>query len=354
LIIKEINLINYRNLLSFHTKFENEGMIITGKNGSGKTNLLEAISYFAIGKSFRTSQHNELVNFKENAFRIEGTFFNKSPITISCINDKFKRLFEVNGQFIRNTSELYEYVKVILFSPEDIDLIDGTPKCRRSFLDQSVTQYELEYLHLMKRFFRVLKQRNALLKELPDQKIKRAWDEQFVVLSYEIIRKRRKYIELLTPFLEQCYNNICDSEKVTLNYVSTMKYTEDEGIFCKNAMNLLNQNFEREVKLQRSLEGPHLDDIEFSLNNKPAKNFASHGQKRSIAIALKLSHSKFLESNNSDFPILMFDDIFADLDKLRSKRIYGMISDKHQVFVATPAYDQLNYFGLKELNIEKI
>ena len=162
--------------------------MIYGKNGIGKSNLLEAISYFAFGKSIRNSKDLDLINFSKAFFRIEGKFtITDKQYYISAAADRKKKMIKLDDANISRISELYQYLKVVYFSPEDINIIGGPPSYRRNFIDQAISQYSFSYIELMRSYSRILKQRNALLKTDFDKSEKRSWDLKFAQLSSSII-----------------------------------------------------------------------------------------------------------------------------------------------------------------------
>jgi len=352
LLISSLKIENFRNYSNFKLKFDPEGALILGENGIGKTNLLESISYFAFGKSFQTSRDLELINFSKAFFRIEAEFLikNKSHF-FEAASDRLKKVIKINNVNIARISELYKHLKVVYFSPNDTEIIAGSPVFRRSFIDQAISQYSFEYIESLRNYKRVLKQRNALFKTDYSTKEKRVWDEQFARVGTNIIELRLKYLVNFTPLLEKYYEEISGArEKLNANY----KYSfpnDDEDIYDNLLAHLL-QIEEQEKHQERSLAGPHLDDFDIFIDSHSARNFSSQGQKRSIAIAMRLVQTELIIEKDDDTPILMFDDVLADLDKMRAERIIGMLKGKHQIFIATPNITNYRSFGLPEINLK--
>ncbi len=352
MLISSLKIENFRNYSNFKLKFDPEGALILGENGIGKTNLLESISYFAFGKSFQTSRDLELINFSKAFFRIEAEFLikNKSHF-FEAASDRLKKVIKINNVNIARISELYKHLKVVYFSPNDTEIIAGSPVFRRSFIDQAISQYSFEYIESLRNYKRVLKQRNALFKTDYSTKEKRVWDEQFARVGTNIIELRLKYLVNFTPLLEKYYEEISGArEKLNANY----KYSfpnDDEDIYDNLLAHLL-QIEEQEKHQERSLAGPHLDDFDIFIDSHSARNFSSQGQKRSIAIAMRLVQTELIIEKDDDTPILMFDDVLADLDKMRAERIIGMLKGKHQIFIATPNITNYRSFGLPEINLK--
>ncbi len=351
MLISSLKLKNFRNYSNFKLKFDPGGALIVGANGIGKTNLLESISYFAFGKSFQTSRDLELINFSKAFFRIEAEFViqNKSHF-FEAASDRSKKIIKINKVNIARISELYKYLKVVYFSPNDIEIISGSPVFRRSFIDQAISQYSFEYIQALRTYKRILKQRNALFKTDYSSKEKRVWDEQFAQIGTNIIKLRLKYLKNFIPLLEKYYEDI-SGNKEELNACYKYSFPNDNDDIFDNLMDHLLRIEEQEKHQERSLAGPHLDDIDIFIDSHSARSFSSHGQKRSIAIAMRLVQTELIKNKDNDTPILMFDDVLADLDKQRAKRIVEMLKGKHQIFIATPNITNYRSFGLPEIDL---
>ena len=351
MLISSLKLKNFRNYSNFKINFDSEGALILGENGIGKTNLLESISYFAFGKSFKTSKDLELINFSKAFFRIEAEFIiqNKSHF-FEAASDRSKKIIKIDNANISRISELYKNLKVVYFSPDDIEIIAGSPVFRRNFIDQAISQYSFEYIESLRNYKRILKQRNALLKTDYSSKEKRAWDEQFAQVGTNIIEFRLKYLTQFTPLLEKYYEEISGAREI-LNANYNYSFPNDDNDIFDNLMAHLLRIEEQEKHQERSLAGPHLDDIDILIDSNSARNFSSQGQKRSIAIAMRLVQTELIKEKDDDTPILMFDDVLADLDKMRTERIIEMLKGKHQIFIATPNISNYRLFGLPEIDL---
>ena len=350
MIITNISLNNFRNYKQFKLDLPAEGILFTGKNGVGKTNLLEALYFLAYGKSFRTNNDSNIIMFEEDFFRIEG------ETQIDNININFKTVYQkpnrkkifLNDNLINKLSELYKYLKIVLFTPEDIEIVAGTPKKRRSFLNFALSQYDETYLAYLKRYRRILDQRNYLLKDKVEKKMKESWDKEFVKTALKIIKIRKKYIKEINPILKNILSKITNgNEKIALIYKETL----DSSKSLDESLDKLDEIFEKEVKYERTLLGPHLDDIKIFLDNKDARIFSSHGQKRSIALALKFTQSELVNQKNRKNPILLFDDVFADLDSNRTKNIFELLNRENQIFITSPQNKFSSNLKLKEIHL---
>ncbi len=344
---------NFRNFSDLELNFKPEGALIHGINGIGKTNILEAISFFAFGKSFQTSYDLELIHFSKAFFRIEGKFlYNGHKHFLEAAADKSKKFIKIDGAGISRISELYQHVKVVYFSPDDINIVGGAPSFRRKFIDQAISQYSYRYIGLLRKFYRILKQRNALLKTEFDRKEKKTWDEQFVSSASQVINFRLEYLKEFTPILMKYYSHICEkNEELGICY----KYSfPTSGKIEDDLLDHLNEIEEQEIIQERSLAGPHIDDLDFTINKHSARKFGSQGEKRSLAITARLVQANLIAQVGDDTPILIFDDVLSDLDKKRAKKIISLLENKHQVFIATPNVTIYKDFKLEKINMEKI
>ena len=328
--------------------------MIHGKNGIGKSNLLEAISYFAFGKSIRNSKDTDLINFSKAFFRIEGKFsINDHEYHISAAADRKKKMIKLDDANISRISELYQYLKVVYFSPEDINIIGGPPSYRRNFIDQAISQYSFSYIELMRSYNRILKQRNALLKLDFDKSEKRSWDLQFAQLSSSIIEERLKYLKELIPLLIEYYKEISgNKELLSISYKYSFPYTGDD--YYDEILTHLQDSEKQEIQQERTLCGPHLDDISFIIDDHQARYFGSQGQKRSLSIAARLVQARLISKSSKEYPVLMFDDVLADLDKHRANKSMKLLGDRHQIFIASPNAELYKDFNLQMINLETL
>lgn len=344
----------YRNFDAQDFTFAPQGALIIGENGSGKTNILEAINYCAFGKSVRNSFDEELIGFSKAYFRIVAAFSSgEESRKITAAYDKKRKVVTCNDVTLDRISELYRYIRTVYFSPEDIGIISGAPTMRRTFLDQAISQYAFLYLQEYRRFFRVLKQRNALLKKELSFQEKKAWDREFIESSAIIYQNRQEYLTSFIPLLCEKYHEISGgAETVTVQYKHAFPCRDGDDYIGQLTAYLASVE-EREWEAQRTLCGPHLDDLIFFLDGHNMRRFGSQGQKRSLAIAARLTQAMLILERNQDPPILMFDDVLADLDNHRAANIIQMLTGDHQIFIATPHPGGYTDFQLPIINLDK-
>ncbi len=334
--------------------FAPEGALITGKNGIGKTNLLEAIAYAAYGKSIRSAPDQELTRFDQPSFLLDGRYqYRDNPLQIRVQYSEGHKNIHLNKEPIQRISELYRFLKIIYFSPEDIIIISGSPRLRRHFFDQAIAQYDYSYIEILRHYLHVLQQRNAMLKTPFDPHEKNAWDDKFSEAGAMVIDSRRRYLEKFTPLFKENYSKISNTKEMAdIQYAPTEIESYSDAV-REDFHHYFKQRGQKEIAYQRSLIGPHLDDIIFTINGHPARDFGSQGQQRSLAICMRLTQSQLVQEHEQDSPILMFDDVLSDLDHLRTKQIIGMMSHGNQVFIATPNQDLYQDYKLPIISMDE-
>jgi len=354
LVIKSISLTNFRSFTNISLSFDDRGAVFYGKNGIGKTNLLEAICFFAYGKSFSAPSDLDLVKRDTDYFHIKGEFLlqQRKFLFEASFDNKARKLIKVNNQRLQRVSDLYKYLKIVYFSHDDINLIEGSPKRRRQFFDLAISQSNLRYLERYKDYSQILKHRNALLKTDYAQAEKKVWDSRLIECAADITNARLEYIKKLNTELKKHYAKIGYSqEDVAIEYQFSFKMRKESELKEVFASEL--RRVEREEKLyQRTMIGPHLDDYNFTLNDQNINRFGSFGQKRCFAIAIKLGMANLLSKNDKEEAILIFDDVLSDLDEQRTKCIIDSLGMGNQIFVATPSPAPYKALNLSFIDLE--
>ncbi len=320
--------------------FSDNGLNIYGFNGVGKTNLLEAIFYFSTGKSFRTKSDIDIINFEKDYFRITSEIvINKLDYTFEIgYNRKKKKIVKINGQLLKKLTDLYGKFKVIFFSPSDINIISGTPSNRRLFFDKAIAQLYPEYLSILNRQKKIIKQRNFLFKSSYSEAEKSSWDNQLMVNSAKLYKFRIDYLKDFNSIFQTKYSEISDfKEKAEIKYFSGLNIA---GTYEKSFKEELSKITQQEIIYKRTLIGPQLDDYIINIDDKNSKMFASQGQMRSLAIALRLSQATVL-TEKKIYPVLIFDDVIGELDNRRTTSLLKLLNDNHQIFIASPKLENL-------------
>ena len=348
--VEQIQLRNYRNYDDIDITFDKSIHVFTGLNAQGKTNLLEAVFLAVLGKSFRASHDDELIKWQAVDSRISIAFTNKiaSHLLIVKLRRGERRINILNGQIIKN-KELFGLLNAVLFSPDDLCIVKGSPAVRRRFIDFEISQMDNKYYHDFIKYNRVLMQRNNLLKKINDGQEKRSsldvWDEQLVELSDRLVTKRVAVIQQLSLVANAVHVKITEgSESFSAHYL--IYGGIEKNNYLKNYQQKLIETREKDIRRGSTEIGSHKDDILFKINDYDCKMLASQGQQRTLILSLKLAELELLYKVDSDYPILLLDDVMSELDEKRRKKLMEAITGKIQTFIT--GTDSMNYLqGMK-------
>jgi DNA replication and repair protein RecF len=353
--IESIALTHFRNYASGEIAFCPGLNLLTGPNGHGKTNLLEAVHYACLAHSQRTRKDKELIAWNANAFvlRLRGRVEDREHIQSVEYTATGAKRVKVDGSESKRLSDLIGHFSVVSFSPEDLDLIRSGPQLRRRFLDVLLCQFSLDYLDTLRRYNQALKQRNSLLRqEVSAPEVLAAYDAALIESGARITVMRRRALADLAPLAAADYRAISGgSEDLTLDLTGCVSDAAAEAEvredFGRKLASL--RIAEREAGL--TLAGPHREDLGLFLGGRAVRDYGSQGQKRSTALSIKLASARLLEAKNGRPPILLLDDVFAELDEARRKRIGDMIRGKGQVFIANPRAADLPFEAEKTIQL---
>ncbi len=350
MFLKKLELVNYRNYESFEGNFDHLKTIIIGQNAQGKTNILEAINILATAQSDRAEKDNDLVLWNKEHALIFATIKTKdSELEIALqINPSGRRKLKINDVAKKAPqADLLGNFFAVMFSCDDLYLIKGSPSTRRNWLDSVIFQLDSKYHRAVQDYQKLITQKNALLKNAKETKISKKalkeqleiWNDQIINSGSEIISTRLNFIEEIKPIAKEFQDNISKhTENLDLIYKSTVS-NESEApeprllreIFKK----ALDKSFEEELGRGQSVIGPHRDDLIFLINEREAKSFASQGQQRSIVLAIKLAELQIIESRKGEIPVLLLDDVFAELDENRQDFLLHNLPKNIQTFLTT-------------------
>ncbi len=369
--ILELKIDGYRNLKKNKLVFSPEINFIYGKNAQGKTNLLEAVWMFTGARSFRGTKDVDLVNFEKENARLEGKFFfEKREQEISIFFSQGKRKVFLNGVAKAYPTNIIGKLRVVVFSPLQISLINGGPDGRRRFLDAAICQLKPTYIAKIAKYNQILRNRNAILRNIDlQEKINKdlldVWDEKLSQIGAEITKERFDYLRKLEQEVCKIYSDISkNKEKIDIRYISSLcKNANQEPVFSemRDEFNLkLKKDYFKDIKSGYTSFGPHKDDVDIFVNEKRVKFFGSQGQIRSAALCLKLAEAEILEKNIGESPIILLDDVMSELDDTRKNYMISKIKNK-QVFITNCDYsffDKLKQSDIKgklfEINGGKI
>jgi len=362
MVISNLKLVNYRNHEYSDINFGKKVNIIYGNNAQGKTNILESLYLFATGRSHRTNKSRELIRFGTDYANVKITFESKSGMNTGemvILTDQ-KRRIKINEVPINRIGQLMGFFNVVMFSPEDLNLIKEGPSQRRRFLDIGISQIRPNYFYYLQQYVKVLEQRNKLLKEISVKSSLKetlsVWDEKLVEYGSKIIWYRELYIKKLSEFARQVHFNITlGCEKLDISYFPGIRsdQIESEKKIKELFQIQLLHNSKREIESGMTLVGPHRDEIEFVINNVTVKHFASQGQQRTVVLSLKLAEMEFIKEYTGEYPVLLLDDIMSELDKSRQNFLTNKIEDKQVIITCTDIdkfvnYDQASFFKVEK------
>ncbi len=332
--INSINLQNFRNYNILNISFDGETNIIYGDNAQGKTNILEAIYVSATTKSHRGNKDREMISFNEDEAHIKsiveknGTTYR---IDMHLKKNKSKGI-AINGIPIKKASELFGIINIVVFSPEDLNIIKEGPGARRHFIDMELSQIDKIYLSDLSNYNRILVQRNKLLKDLyfSNDAIDTLdiWDMQLVNYGRRMIEARKRFIKSLNEIIGEIHRNLsANKEQLLIKYEPNVCESEFETELIRNR--------ERDLKTKMTNIGPHKDDISFYINGNDVRKFGSQGQQRTAALSLKLSEIELVKSIIHDSPILLLDDVLSELDSNRQNLLLNSIKDIQTIITCT-------------------
>ena len=325
--LKTISLYNYKSFSEANFDFDTKINCFVGKNGIGKTNVLDAIYHLSYGKSYFNPLALQNIKHGEEFFVIDGTFEkNERTEQIICsLKKSQKKILKRNGKQYEKFSDHIGFIPLVIISPADSDLIVEGSETRRKFIDSVISQLDATYLQELIQYQKIIIQRNALLKYFAlnhvfENDTLSIYNEQLNSLGQRIFEKRKQFLDDFIPIFNKHHQAITGSaESVQLVYESQL--------FDNNLLTLLQENINKDRALHYTSVGVHKDDLSFEIDHYPIKKFGSQGQQKSFLIALKLAQFEFVKKQSGVKPILLFDDIFDKLDETRVEKIIEMVND---------------------------
>lgn len=358
--IEHLLLKDYRNYESLDLTFKNEVNVFIGENAQGKTNVMESIYVLALAKSHRTSNDKELIRWDQEYAKIEGRVKKRNgSAPLQLVISKNGKRAKWNHIEQKRLSQYVGNMNVVLFAPEDLHLVKGSPQIRRRFIDMEIGQISPLYLHDIAKYQKVLQQRNSYLKLLQskrttDKTMLDVLTEQFIDLAVKVVAKRFEFIMTLEDWANEIHQGISrGQETLEIIYKPSVHVSEDEQLskMVKAFQDKFSQVKEREVDRGVSLFGPHRDDLQFLVNQRDVQTFGSQGQQRTTALSVKLAEIELIHSEVGEYPILLLDDVLSELDDHRQSHLLHTIQNKVQTFVTTTSIDGINHQTLKDAAI---
>lgn len=352
MFLKKLSLSHYRNYDSFELSTNANVNIFIGPNAQGKTNLLESIFVLALTKSHRTHQDKELIGWNEQEARLYGEVEKKyGPVKLQLNISRQGKKAKLNGLEQRKLSGFVGAVNVVMFAPEDLEIVKGAPGIRRRFLDMEIGQVHPSYWHDTAQYQKVLAQRNNFLKQsglsmnASQLAMLEVWNEQLAAYGVKMMKKRQSFIEKLQGWAERIHSGITNGqEKLEIAYKPSVDFAihEDEAILTDRFMVKLLDIREQECRRGTTLLGPHRDDMLFYINGKEAHVFGSQGQQRTTALSVKLAELELICEEAGEYPILLLDDVLSELDQYRQTQLIETMQGKVQTFITTTGIESVN------------
>lgn len=332
----------FRNYCDQQLFFHPNINLVVGENAQGKTNLLESIYYLSVTRSFRTIREQELANFEDRTFFLRGHFIVddlKHKVQVSYhVNDQLKVLVDGNPAYRFDHLQRFP---VVVFSPDDLQIIKDGPSVRRRFLNLEGSRLSPLYFNDLKYYHRALLQRNALLKKIGgfssvSERLE-PWDQSVASFGVNIIQTRIDLIKALEKQADLFFESMTGSlEKLNLTYKGTVNYNCDANIMKDSYLNSLREKRSMDIKKGSTSIGPHLDDFRISINGFDARHYSSQGQKRTAALALKMAEVSLFNTQNKECPIILLDDVFSEFDRTRKDHLIKFIKEKKgQCFISS-------------------
>ena len=367
--ISKLSLVNFRNYLSLSISFGNNLNIFIGDNAQGKTNILEAITMLSLTKSHRIGVNPNVIMFGKNSCKINGTVKRNriiSKLEVEVSNDS-KRL-RVNKTDVKKVADYISYLNTIIFTPDDLEIIKGSPNVRRNLLNIQLSQLFKEYIKNYNEYNKLLKTRNEYLKilfnnSIADKDYLDIITDKMIEKAIYIYQKRKEYIDLINIFINQYYSDIANDDGLFIKYVPNVSFDEyDSESLRKKLKHTYKKNYLKELNYGMTVYGPHRDDFYFEYKNYDLKIYGSQGQQKLAILAFKLSEIPIFKDITGTEPVLLLDDIFSELDiKKRNKLLKIINTNEIQSIITTTDLKNINkkyvenafVFNVRNGNVER-
>ncbi len=347
--IKNLKLTNFRNYQELTTNFNKHTNILIGKNAQGKTSILESLHILGLTKSHKVTKDRDVIKIGADYAKINSVInLNDKDIELDIVISKLGKKAKYNQIELERLSEYIGILNVVIFAPEDLDLIKGNPQIRRKFLDLEIGQISKEYLYALLNYKKVLKQRNDLLKAMQQKKeedmlLLDIITDQLIDYLEKIVKQRIKFINKINEYTNRIYKKLANStENLVVKYLPSIKKDYKKEFVNK---------YKYDIITGTTNLGAHRDDIEFYLNNQFIKTFASQGEMRSAVLSVKLALIDFIYEYKKEYPILLLDDVLSELDEERQNSLIEYIQNKTQNFITATEINEIN---LKKINNFKL
>lgn len=353
--IDNISLVNFRNYEKLDISFGNGLNIFYGKNGSGKTNLIEAIYILALTKSFRISNDKLLIKKGNIKSKVKGEIIkNEDTTKYAVVISNEGKTVEINDTKVDKISDYVSRINIILFNPVDTRLIDEAPVDRRKMINIEISQLNKEYLIILANYNRILKQRNFYLRSMyvngnNDTNYLDILTKKLIEYGCLIAKYRKEFIENINKYITDIYASIFKSGELKIKYVSSYK-NKTGAELLKNYQ----KNYQKEMEIGKTLIGVHHDDIAFVIDNNNLKEWGSEGQRKNAIISFKLAEINVIKDLKKYYPILILDDLFSELDKEKITNILKLLNNEVQTFITTTEINKIDKRVIKDAKKFKV
>ena len=348
--ITSLRLLNFRNFDNLELNFSSNKNIIIGNNGEGKTNIVESIFVLALTKSFRTNDDNILIKENNSLYKIEGNIKSSIINNYKIVYQDGVKVVKINNNKVNKLSDYISNINVILFSINDLKLIKDTPSTRRKLINLEISQLNNNYIKYLNYYNKILKQRNSYLKSIYNNNINYEYldiiDNQLVDYGMKVFEIRKKFVDLINELLPTIYEKLGGCSNLNIYYKSDYDSLDNNQI-----LELYKNNIKKDINFGSTQVGIHRDDFIFCINNQEIKNFASEGQQKNAVISFKMAELELFYSINNEYPILILDDLFSELDLKKVEKILNYINEDIQTFITTTDLKKLKKKYLKKSKI---
>ncbi len=354
--LKSLQLRNYRNYSNETILLSPSTNVIVGDNAAGKTNLLESIYLLSTTRSHRNDDDRELIKFDNEFASVEGILESQvNKEKLSVVIHKTGKTLAVNNIPLKKNSQFIGRANAVLFSPSNMDLFDNSPRFRRKLIDIELGKLSPTYMFSLSNYLKLLKERNTYLKSQIDNVMLETYTEMLFEPQIEIIQTRDSFVNDLNKHLSRYYNLISgESHQIEMRYQSITSDREDKELMLKELQQTYQNNLERDIFLKQTSTGIHREDYIFYLDGKEVSKFCSQGQKRMVLLALKLSTVENIYDVKNDYPVLLLDDVFSELDQTRRHNLLEILPSNIQTIITTTDLSELNLPTNHKVNVVKV
>ena len=350
--IKTLELENFRLYNKLKINLNQKTNILVGKNAQGKTSVIESVNVLGLTKSHKTNKDRDLIKTDQEYAKISALInLNEKDIHLDIVLSKLGKKAKYNRIELDRLSDYIGQLNVVMFAPEDLDLIKGNPQTRRKFLDLEIGQISKEYLHNLQNYKKLLKQRNDLLKAMQKSKdhdlmLLDIITEQLITYMEPIVSFRERFIKEISDYVESIYKNISKQRQIfRISYIPSIN---------KNFKEELTTKYQYDIITGTTNVGVHRDDIEFHLDNQFIKTHGSQGELRTAVLSVKLALVEFINTHKRYYPILLLDDVLSELDEVRQNSLITFINNKTQTIITTTNINDINLNKIDEYTVFEV